>query len=92
MADWIKVAKNSDLAPGELKVVRADDADNALYNNPAPHTRANPHAWQFDVCTGESVFDPQFRVRTFPVKIENDDVLVLVQSETGDDGGQESEA
>jgi nitrite reductase/ring-hydroxylating ferredoxin subunit len=36
------------------------------------------HAWQFDVCTGESDFDPAFRVRTFPTKIEADHVWVNV--------------
>lgn len=36
------------------------------------------HAWQFDVRTGESIFDPGMKVATFPVKIDGDDILVEV--------------
>ena len=36
------------------------------------------HAWQYDVRTGEAVFDPGVRVETYPVRVEGDDVLVEV--------------
>lgn len=34
------------------------------------------HAWQFDVRTGEAVFDPGVRIACYAVKVEGDDVLV----------------
>ncbi|HSF18599.1 MAG TPA: Rieske (2Fe-2S) protein [Vicinamibacteria bacterium] len=36
------------------------------------------HAWQFDICSGKSIFDPDVEVATFPVKVEGDDILVEV--------------
>jgi len=34
------------------------------------------HAWEFNCATGENDFDPETRVRTYPVKIEGSDILV----------------
>ena len=36
------------------------------------------HAWSFDVCSGVNVDNPNSKLRCYPVKIENDDVLVEV--------------
>lgn len=36
------------------------------------------HGWQFDVATGESVYDPGRRVATYPVKVVGDDLLVEI--------------
>lgn len=36
------------------------------------------HAWQFDVRTGEAVFDPGRKIACFPVHVDGDDVLVEV--------------
>lgn len=36
------------------------------------------HGWQFDVRTGESIYDPGRRVATYPVTVVGDDVLVEV--------------
>ena len=36
------------------------------------------HAWQFDVCTGEAMFDPGKKVHCFPVHVTGDDVFVEV--------------
>ncbi len=36
------------------------------------------HAWQFDVCTGESVFDPGAKIDCYPVHVDGDDILVEV--------------
>ena len=36
------------------------------------------HAWQFDVCTGESVFDPEAKIACYPVQVSGDDILVEV--------------
>ncbi len=34
------------------------------------------HGWEFDVSTGEAIWDPAMRVRTFPVEIVADRVLI----------------
>ena len=36
------------------------------------------HAWQFDICSGRSIFDADVKIATFPVKVEDDDILVEV--------------
>lgn len=36
------------------------------------------HAWSFDVCSGVNVDDPNSKLACYPVKIENEDVLVEV--------------
>jgi nitrite reductase/ring-hydroxylating ferredoxin subunit len=36
------------------------------------------HAWQFDVRTGESIYDPGRRVATYPVKVVGDELFIEV--------------
>ena len=36
------------------------------------------HGWQFDVRTGESVFDPGRRIATYPVSVVGGEILVEV--------------
>ena len=36
------------------------------------------HAWQFDVCTGEALFDPGAKIDTFPVHVDGDDIYIEV--------------
>lgn len=36
------------------------------------------HGWQWDPTTGEAVHNPAAKVAMYPIKIENDDVLVEV--------------
>jgi nitrite reductase/ring-hydroxylating ferredoxin subunit len=36
------------------------------------------HGWQFDVRTGESLYDPGRRLATYRVSVVGDDVLVEV--------------
>ena len=36
------------------------------------------HAWEFDCRTGENSFDPDQRVATFPVKVEDGNIFLQV--------------
>ena len=36
------------------------------------------HAWQFDVCTGEALFDPGAKIDTYPVHVDGDAIYVEV--------------
>lgn len=36
------------------------------------------HQWEFDIRSGEALYDPALRVRTYPVKIENGEVVLYV--------------
>ena len=36
------------------------------------------HAWQFDVSTGEAVFDPGVKIDCYPVHVDGDDILVEI--------------
>jgi len=38
------------------------------------------HGWQYNVCTGESVFNEQIKVQTFEVRIEGDDIVVGIEN------------
>jgi len=102
MANTVKVAQTSDLAPGTSKVVQADGHSIGLFNvegtfyaidNTCTH-RGGPlgegelsgetvecpwHGAHFNVKTGAVTRPPApAGVRSFPVKIEGNDVLVEV--------------
>jgi nitrite reductase (NADH) small subunit len=34
------------------------------------------HEWEYDITTGESVFDPTVRVKTYPVEVRGGEVVV----------------
>lgn len=38
------------------------------------------HGWQYNVTTGEAVFNDQIKVQTFEVKVEGDDIVVGFES------------
>ena len=38
------------------------------------------HEWEYDIATGESVFDPAVRVKTYPVEIRDSQVIVTIDS------------
>jgi nitrite reductase (NADH) small subunit len=38
------------------------------------------HGWQYNVTTGEAVFNDQVKVQTFEVKVEGDDIVVGFES------------
>src|SRR3989337_2699835 len=37
------------------------------------------HGWQYDVTTGQSVFNQEIRVPTYEVKVEGDDIAIGVE-------------
>lgn len=38
------------------------------------------HMWEFDCRTGETDFNPRFNLKTFPVKVENGDILIDIDA------------
>ena len=36
------------------------------------------HAWQFEIATGECLVDPKMRVKTYPIIIDGEDIIVDV--------------
>lgn len=36
------------------------------------------HGWEFDLLTGQAIADPKVRLRTYPVTIEDDTVIVTL--------------
>ena len=49
-----------------------------VYGREGAILRCAWHGWEFDITTGESLVDPRTRARTYPVTIENGDIIVLV--------------
>jgi nitrite reductase/ring-hydroxylating ferredoxin subunit len=41
------------------------------------------HQWEFDLLTGISLTDPNVRLRTFPVEIENGEVFIRLRRSRG---------
>lgn len=41
------------------------------------------HRWEFSLRTGESAWDPRYKVRTYPVRVDRSRVLVQVGGEGG---------
>lgn len=37
------------------------------------------HGWQYNVCTGEAVFNKEIKVDTYEVKVEGDDIVVRIE-------------
>jgi nitrite reductase/ring-hydroxylating ferredoxin subunit len=37
------------------------------------------HGWEFDIATGESIFDPNVRVVSYPTEVVGDAVAVLIE-------------
>ena len=38
------------------------------------------HAWQFDIATGECLVDPGMRVKTYPVVVDGENLIVAVDA------------
>ena len=38
------------------------------------------HAWQFDIASGQCLVDPTVRVKTYPVLVDGDDLIVVVDA------------
>lgn len=36
------------------------------------------HSWEFDITTGESIFDPDVRIKTYPVDIADGEIVVTI--------------
>lgn len=34
------------------------------------------HGWEFEIATGQSIFDPTVTLKTYPVSVENDKVYI----------------
>jgi len=35
------------------------------------------HGWEFDVCTGVSLFDPKIRVKTYRVEVQEEQLVLI---------------
>ena len=101
MAEYIKVANLSELAPGSAKTVQVNGLEIALFNvngtiyatdNTCLH-QGGPlgegvlegevvtcpwHMWEYNVRTGEKVGETEYRIPTFQVKVEGNDIKVAL--------------
>lgn len=42
------------------------------------------HAWEFELATGRSVSNPRIRAKTYPVRVDGDDIVIEVASPSSD--------
>jgi nitrite reductase/ring-hydroxylating ferredoxin subunit len=62
---------------GEIVTAIERRADGTLdLGPPGALIRCPWHRWDFDISTGTCPADPQMRVRTYPVRVEGQDVVV----------------
>lgn len=38
------------------------------------------HGWEFDLCTGKTLFDERIRVKTFRIEVEEDRLILITQA------------
>ena len=48
------------------------------------------HAWEFELETGRSVSNPRVRAKTFPVRIEDGQLVIELRTVTDDDTGRQA--
>jgi nitrite reductase/ring-hydroxylating ferredoxin subunit len=58
---------------GRLTAVRPGDM---VLDDTAPVIACPWHGWEFDVRTGEAIWDPRLRVRVYEVQVVDDRVLI----------------
>lgn len=37
------------------------------------------HSWEFDTKTGQALYDPKMRVKTYPVTVEGDQIILYLE-------------
>ncbi|MYD10686.1 MAG: Rieske (2Fe-2S) protein [Chloroflexi bacterium] len=78
--------KRGPLCTGEVAGRSATSAPPSLtegfvgYEREGEIIRCPWHAWQFDIATGECLVDPAVRVKTYPVIVDGEDVIVAVDA------------
>lgn len=49
-----------------------------IYGREGEILRCGWHGWEFDIKTGRALVDPKVRAKTFPVTVENGDIVVHI--------------
>lgn len=49
-----------------------------IFDNDGEVLRCPWHFWPFEVATGQCLVDPNMRVKTYPIKIDGEDIIVDV--------------
>ena len=76
--------KRGPLCTGEVAGRSRTDAPPSLtdgfvgYEREGEIIRCPWHAWQFDIATGECLVDSNMRVKTYPIIIDGEDIIVDV--------------
>ena len=76
--------KRGPLCTGEVAGRSSTDAPPSLtdgfvgYEREGEIIRCPWHAWQFDIASGQCLVDPDLRVKTYPIIIDGDDIIVAV--------------
>ena len=69
------------LCQGRLRpLVLSDGPYQVSYQRESEILRCPWHNWEFDITTGKALCNPRMRVRTYPVTIEGDELLVSLDS------------
>ena len=78
--------KRGPLCTGEVAGASSTHAPPSLtdgyvgYEREGEIIRCPWHAWQFDIATGECLVDPSARVKTYPVIVDGEDIIIDVDA------------
>lgn len=58
--------------------VGSDGVGDFKFEREAEIIKCPYHGWEFDIATGCALYDPALRVKTYPVVVEGDDVVLEI--------------
>ncbi len=65
------------LCRGRLRpLVLPDGVTGMTYTREGEIIKCPWHEWEFDIKTGQALYDPQLHVRTYRVEVENDKIVL----------------
>ncbi len=71
--------KGGALCEGRITgTVLPTDAREFVYGREGEIVRCALHGWEFEIATGRALAEPRFRTRTYPVEVEDGQVVVVL--------------
>ena len=71
--------KSGPLCRGRLRpLVLPDGPTGMTYTREGEIIKCPWHQWEFDIKTGQALYDPKLRVRTYRVEVEEEQVVLYV--------------
>jgi len=71
--------RSGPLCQGRLRpLISATEVGEVLYGREGEVLKCPWHQWEFDIRSGQALYDPRLHVRTYEVKQEGDDIVLYL--------------